>query len=311
MISVTEQGLEEALRFKVKASLSLEYLPAKAISSFDDKTAQFFSSLISGMANSNGGTIFVGVKSLRKSPKNLEPLSNSDTVSWLRMVCKTMIFPEIPDCLVEQIPVDANGKFIIGIQIPNSQMAPHMCVDKRFYRRSDTKTSLMEEYEIRDLYTKGKRPEIELYTVTNTNGIPILSGGKFQKINFYPRFLVKNTGGCVERFYKVELSVPSAINNPTFNNIQDYFSRFEDGASIYSFTGKNVLFQGEIASVVEPNFVVEEKTYNAFETGEIILKFFYSTGVETKTFHCKELLLYRNKKIEHDDFAEIHQIMNN
>ena len=75
MISVTEQGLEEALRFKVKASLSLEYLPAKAISSFDDKTAQFFSSLISGMANSNGGTIFVGVKSLRKSPKNLEPLS--------------------------------------------------------------------------------------------------------------------------------------------------------------------------------------------------------------------------------------------
>ncbi len=302
MITITQQGLEEAFRFKVKASLSLEYIPAKAIKSCDEKTALFFSTLVSSMANANGGIVFVGVLAQRKMPKTIECLHNEELVSWLRLICQTQIFPEIPECIIEKIPVSEDG-FVIGIQIPNSHLAPHMCVDKRFYKRSDNKSVLLEEYEIRDLYTKGKRSEIELFSVTNTGGIPTMSGGKFEKVNFYPRFLVKNTGGCAERFYKVELSVPSAINNPNFNTMSEKFSRFEDGNSIYSFVGKNILFQGEIASIAEPNFVLDETSYNTFENGEIVLKFFFSSGVQVKTFRCKELLLYRNKQIELKDFA--------
>ena len=132
-----------------------------------------------------------------------------------------------------------------------------------------------------------------------------MAGGKFQKINFYPRFLVKNTGNSVERFYKIELSVPSAINNPNFNTMSENFSRFEDGNTIYSFSGKTILFQGEIASVVEPNFVVDEQSYKTFEDGEITLRVFFSSGVQAKSFHCKELLLYRNKQIEYKDFSAV------
>lgn len=303
MISITQQGLEEAFRFKIKASLSLEYLSAKTVAVRNEKSELFFSSLISSMANANGGTIFIGVATARKSPKSIEPLTDSNVIDWLQMICKTQIFPEIPNCLIEKITVSEKDEFVIGIQIPDSHLAPHMCADKRFYKRSENKAVLLEEYEIRDLYTKGKRPEIELFSVTNVGGIPTMSGGKFEKVNFYPRFLVKNTGGCVERFYKVELSVPSAINNPNFNTMADNFSRFEDGNSVYSFVGKNMLFQGEIASIVEPNFIVDETSYNAFENGEITLKFYYSSGVQTKSFHCKELLLYRNKQIERKDFS--------
>lgn len=303
MVSITQQGLEEVFRFKVKASLTLEYIPAKAVSVCNDKSALYFATMISSMANANGGTIFVGVASQRKIPKTIEPLSTSDVVSWLRMVCKTQIFPEIQGCVVEKIIVSDSNQFVIGIQVPNSHQAPHMCSDSRFYKRSEQKAVVMEEYEIRDLYTKGKRPELELFSVTNTGGIPLMSGGKFSTINFYPRFLVKNTGGSVERFYKVELSVPTAINNPNFNTMAEKFSRFDDGSSVYCFVGKQVLFQGEIASVVEPNIVVEESTFSAFEQGEIVLKFFYSSGVQTKIFRCKELLLYRNKQIEQSDFA--------
>ena len=303
MISATVQGLEEIFRFKVKASLTLEYLPAKAVSVCNEKNALLFSTLIASMANSNGGTIFIGIHASRKTPRTIEPIPNDDAISWLRMVCKTEIAPEIPDCIIEKIVVNEQGGYIIGIQVPNSHKAPHISGDKRFYRRSDTKTLLLEEYEIRDLYTKGKRPEIEFFSVTNNGGIPIMAGGKFQKINFYPRFLIKNIGNGVERFYKIELSVPSAINNPNFNTMSENFSRFEDGNTIYSFTGKNLLFQGEIASVVEPNFVVDELSYKAFDDGEITIRIFFSSGVQTKSFHCKELLLYRNKQIEFKDFS--------
>ncbi|MCQ2959003.1 MAG: ATP-binding protein [Bacteroidales bacterium] len=304
MISVTQQGLEDVLRYKLKASLSVEYLSAKSVAVCDEKSALFFSMLISSMANANGGVIFIGVSSSRKNPKNIEPINNKDVVSWLKMVCQTQIYPEIPDCVISTIEVSEKGEFVIGIQIPNSHLAPHMCADRRFYKRSETKAVLLEEYEIRDLYTKGKRPEIELFSVTNTGGIPTLSGGKFERVNFYPRFLVKNTGGSVERFYKVELSIPSQINNPNFNMMADNFSRFEDGCTIYSFVGKTILFQGEIASVVEPNIIVEDSTYECFENGEIVLKFFYSSGIQTKSFRCKELFLYRNKQIEKKDFSQ-------
>lgn len=281
----------------------MEYVSAKAISALDDKTALYFSTLLSSMANANGGFVFVGVHSQRKIPKTIEPLHREECVAWLRMVCDTQIFPAIPNCVIDKITVSEDNGFVVGIQVPNSHLAPHMNADRRFYKRSETKAVLMEEYEIRDLYTKGKRPEIELFSVTNTGGIPTLSGGKFSKVNFYPRFLVKNTGGSVERFYKVELSVPTSINNPNFNTMSENFSRFDDGNSVYSFVGKQILFQGEIASIVEPNFVVEESTYGIFENGEIVLKFYYSSGVQTKIFRCKELLLYRNKQIERSDFA--------
>ena len=309
MITITQQGLEEALRYKVKASLTLEYLSAKTLATRNDKAALFFASLISSMANANGGVIFIGVVASRRIPRHVEQITDNESVSWLQMICQTQISPEIPNCLIQKIVVSETNGFVIGISVPNSHVAPHMSGDNRFYKRSECKTVLLEEYEIRDLYTKGKRAQIELFSVTNTGGIPILSGGKFQKVNFYPRFLVKNTGGCVERFYKVELSVPSVLNNPNFNAIQDSFSRFEDGNSIYSFQGKSALFQGEIASIIEPNFVVDANSYATFEQGEIILRFFYSSGVQTKVFHCKELLLYRNKQIESQDFAVNQQVL--
>lgn len=303
MVSITQHGLEEVFQYKLKASLTLEYVPAKAIVLNDEKSAFFFTTLISSMANANGGIIFVGVSSQRKIPKNIEPLHNEELISWLRFICDINISPKVPDCIIEKIVVSADNGFVIGIQVPNSHLAPHMNGDHRFYKRSETRAQLMEEYEIRDLYAKGKRPEIELYSVTNTGGIPIMAGGKFSKVNFYPRILVKNTGGSLERFYKVELSIPTSINNSNFKVMSENFSRFDNGYSIYSFVGKSILFQGEIASIVEPNLVVEERTYSDFENGEITLKFYYSSGVQTKIFRCKELLLYRNKQIERQDFT--------
>ena len=69
MVSITQQGLEEVFQFKLKASLTMEYVSAKAISALDDKTALYFSTLLSSMANANGGFVFVGVHSQRKIPK--------------------------------------------------------------------------------------------------------------------------------------------------------------------------------------------------------------------------------------------------
>jgi len=302
MIQINEHGLEHIFKFKCKESNSLEYLSAKELAVCDDKRELFFSMLISAMANSQGGVIGSMVHATRKLPRTIEPITNPDAFDWLTHVCNTAIKPIIPNLLIRKIPV-SHTQYIIGVQVPNSSKAPHMCIDNRYYKRANLNQIMLEEYEVRDLYTKGKRSELELYSVMNTNGIPIMSGGKFQHINFYPRFLIKNTGHTVERFFKAELRVPSQINNPNFDSLQNHFSRFEDGHSVFSISHKTPFFQNELATVAEANFVVDAQNYDVFEHGEITVTLFFSSGIETKIFRCKELLLYKNKQIELSDFA--------
>jgi hypothetical protein len=308
MIQLNEIGIEHIFSFKTKESNALEYLSAKEIAVCDEKRELFFSMLISAMANSTGGTIFIGIHAIRKIPKNIEPITNEKAVEWLTHICNTSISPIIPNLNIQKIFVSPSN-YIIGIHVPNSSKAPHMCIDKRFYKRTNLTQTVLEEYEIRDLYTKSKRSEIELYSIMNTNGIPMLSGGKFQYINFYPRFLIKNTGTTVERFFKVEIWVPSQINNPNFDSLQNHFSRFEDGHSVFSITHKTPFFQNEIATVAEANFIVDSHNFDAFEHGEITIKLFFSNGIETKIFRCKELLLYKKKQLELSDFAHAQTVI--
>lgn len=304
MLQATQSGLEDAFRFKLKASLTVEYIPLRSLVDRSEKAAFFLTTLVASMANAAGGIIFVGVQAKRKIPQTVTPIEDSEFAAWMQHVCASDISPAIPGLIIHSIPVSDSGASVIGIQIPESSAAPHMSSDYRYYRRVANKVTLMEEYEIRDLYIKGSRPDIDIYTVTNTEGIPLMSGGKIQKLNFYPRFLVKNIGSCVEQYYKVELSIPSAINNASFNTIQDYFSRFEDGCTVYAVTGKTPLFQNEIATVIEPNLVVDASNFQQFSQGEITLKFYFSTGVRTKIFHAVELLLYRKKQLKIEDFAQ-------
>ncbi len=302
--------VEQIFEYRVKESLTVEYLSAKEIEKLDEKRALFFSQLITSMANANGGQIFIGISASRKIARKLEPIQKADAVEWLKLICKTRILPEIKDVRVEKILVSEQGDFIIGISVPNSFKSPHMAEDNRFYKRVGVKTELMEEYEIRDLYQKSKRPEIDIYSILNTSGIPQLNAGKFEKVNFYPRFLLKNISSAIEKFYKVELIIPSSIHNPNFDTLQDYFDRFEDGNTIFSISQTKPLFQNEIATVAEGHFIVDANSYKDFENGELVVKVFYSSGVQTRTFNLKETFLFKNNQLELDDFSQEQQILN-
>ncbi|MDR0941764.1 MAG: hypothetical protein LBM68_06010, partial [Bacteroidales bacterium] len=136
-----------------------------------------------------------------------------------------------------------------------------------------------------------------------TNGIPITAGGKFNYVNFYPRFSVKNTSACVERFFKVEISLPTALVNTNFDSLQNHFSRFENGYSIFSIFHKSPLFQNELANVAEAHLILNAQNYSTFSEGEIGITLFFSAGTHTHTYKCKELLLFKNKQLELSDFT--------
>ncbi|MFO7868175.1 MAG: ATP-binding protein [Bacteroidales bacterium] len=303
MISLNQKGIDHIFNFRIKESINVEYLGAREVEVCNEKRALFFSQLISAMANANGGVIFIGIHATRKIPRSLQALTDETVLEWLETVCATHIYPHISNVVIQKIEVSEDGRFCVGISVPDSHKAPHMAEDKRFYKRVGIKTESMEEYEIRDLYTKSKRSEIEVYAILNTGGIPHMENGKFARINFYPKFLVKNVSSAVEKFYKVEIAIPSHIHNPNFDALQDYFSRFEDGYTVFSIPQKNPLFQHEIATVAEAHFVVDARSYEAFAYGELLVTVFYSNGIETRNFSLKETFLYKKVKIEKEDFT--------
>lgn len=309
MIALNQTGVEQIFEFRIKEGVSVEYLAARELPACDEKRALFFSQHITAMANATGGVIFIGIHATRKIPRSLQPIKVEHALTWLQTICKTHISPEIPNLAIQKIVVSEQGDSIIGISVPNSHKAPHMAEDKRFYKRIGCKIEIMEEFEIRDLYLKSKRPELEIYSILNTGGIPHMENGKFARMNFYPRFLLKNTSSSIEKFYKIEISIPSQIHNPNFDSLQNHFNRFDDGNTIFTITQNNPLYQNEIATVAEGHFIIDAESYNAFADGELIIKVFYSSGVQTRHYNLKETFLYKNKQLEKDDFLQEKKIL--
>lgn len=299
------QDIERLIEFKEAESHRLAYGKVADLDLNSPKKIENFSILISSIANANGGYILYGIDSNRKKAKSITPIdSNLVNRDQIIYAIESAVSPEIEDLEVYSIATpDDESKCIFCIKISNSANAPHMASDNRFYKRIDNKAHLMHEYEIREMYHRSKKPDIDLFGILNTSGIPTLMQGKFELVNFYPRFLVKNTSSVIEKDYKIEIFIPSALHNPNFDILQKHFSRMEDDYSVFAVTNESPLYQNELATVVEGNLFVNAENYKYFEGMDIIVKLYFSNGVKTKYYSIKETFLYRNASIQQSDFV--------
>ncbi len=300
------KDIENLIALKVKEDIKTVFKPAKEFDIENDKKLEHLSTIVSAIANTQGGYLFYGIECQRKKASTIDFVKiTNNTIDQLTYQLNTLIHPAIEHleikCLFEE---NNNTNAIISIKIPNSSQAPHMANDRRFYKRTDNKEVLMDEFEIRNMYQRSKESELDIYAILNTNGIPTLENGKFQKVNFYPRFLIKNIGTAIENHYKLELHIPSGIYNPNFTVLQQHFSRLEDSYSVFSISNKSPLFQNELATILDANLIIDKDNFPIFETGEIIIKLYYSNGIKTKQMSLHETFLYQNKQLKAEDFCE-------
>jgi hypothetical protein len=262
------------------------------------------SAIVSSFANTCGGLLFFGITVQRGVAKSFEHVSYDVSLDKLNYTLQSNIYPPIEHACVKSVVSPEIGTGVIAIKIPYSPDAPHMASDKRFYKRYDGKAVVMEEYEIRELYQKSTKPVLDFYAILNTNGVPSMEHGKFARVSFYPRFLVKNIGAAVERLYKVELFIPSGIYNANFTALQKYFCRLEDQYSVFSYSNESPLFQHELATVFEANLVVDKQSFGIFSKNDIIIKLYNSHGIKTKYRHIAQTFLYRNEQLAIGDFID-------
>jgi len=295
---------EEALSFlhsNTKKSKRCIVFSQKEFDACNEKKREKLAIELSAIANSGGGCLIIGLKAVRNIIK--EP-SYINIESFTQFI-ETDIVQSISPCIsynCKKIAMSGNEGIIL-FDIQNSGKAPHMAPDYKFYIKNGVNTVLLEEEELRRFYRQGNTTELDVFAIQNTNGVPILENGKFKTVNFYPRFLIKNISNTVENNFKVELFIPSAINNPNFDVLQRHFSRIEDIYTVYSIQNTSPLFQEELSSIVEAHFFINEFNFNVFKNSDIVIKVYYTNGSKERCFSLHNTFLYKGNTLSFEEFV--------
>ena len=151
---LVSEGSTETLTLEFKGSASL---------SRDSANVNELCKDISAFANSAGGQIVYGVAEDKKTKTFSidEGLSDEKiTREWLDQIISSKIQPRIAGVQIQEIKLKS-GRAIV-IDIPPTQTGPHQAPDLKYYRRFETQSVPMHDYEIRDVARRSSSPVLEV-----------------------------------------------------------------------------------------------------------------------------------------------------
>jgi hypothetical protein len=146
----TESDLQHLVNNNIPEDVHLDYKASDALS---DKKKDDILKDVSAFANSDGGILIYGIAENKTTQtisidNGIEPTKNWK--EWLEQIIDSGISPKIDNLEINAIKLN-NGRFAYTIKISKSPNAPHQSSDKKYYKRSNSKSSPMEHYEIEDI----------------------------------------------------------------------------------------------------------------------------------------------------------------
>ncbi len=155
----------------VTEDLNLEYKSADSLKNDEGRKIEISKDIskdISSMANSAGGIVIYGIKEyndkkMRHLPEKIDPVDgNVINREWLQQIINSAIQPKIENLKIDAIYEEIGpNKVIYVVTIPQSETA-HQAKDHKYYKRYNSISVPMEDYEIRDIMNRNKNPIIEL-----------------------------------------------------------------------------------------------------------------------------------------------------
>jgi predicted HTH transcriptional regulator len=152
---------------QVEENLNLDYKAADALQKTEGKKKDI-SKDVSAMANAAGGIIIYGTKEFdeitkRHLPEKIDPVNRTDiSKEWLEQVINTNVQPKIEGIIITPVTVDdTKGTVVYIVEVPQSTTA-HQANDKKYYKRYNFESVPMEDYEIRDIMSRLKHPDVTL-----------------------------------------------------------------------------------------------------------------------------------------------------
>lgn len=288
---IDENDIHNIIICKLEESISLEFKSALALNLKDDKVKAEFLKDVSAFANSAGGHIVYGIHEKNHRADSLSMIDGTIyTKEMIEQVIQTGIQRKIDGLLVKPVRVSGSiNQSIYVISIPESALAPHMTVDKKFYKRYNFESVQMEEYEVRNLYNRKEKTKLVIDCILLSPHEKIKDGKSYRDL----RFQITNIGKAIERDYKLIIEFNFSgwfLTKDVLTSSKNLnHSRSENG-TVISFFGVSPIFPDEILTIGYIDFGLHEHTkVDTIERGEFIMTLLYTNGVDRMNIKLKDL----------------------
>jgi len=160
--------LNQFISDSVEENIHLDYKGSGSFGKTDGKKAEI-SKDVSAFANSDGGTIIYGVTEFNEAekrhlPEKIDPVDGTQfSKEWLEQVINSTISPRITNIIITpiQIGLPEQNNVIYIVEIPKGLTA-HQAKDKRYYRRFNFESQMMEDWEIKDIINRLTKTNIQI-----------------------------------------------------------------------------------------------------------------------------------------------------
>ncbi|UJB69560.1 ATP-binding protein [Acaryochloris sp. 'Moss Beach'] len=162
----TEEDILSLIANKIEESIDLDYKECRALENTPSKKKEIGKD-VSAFANSAGGTIVYGIKEEGHLPTSIDVGFDPKVISkeWLDQVINSNIKPKVEGVIINPIELLTTkpGKYVYVVNIPQAlSRAPHQASDKRYYKRYNSTSLAIEDYEVRDLFSRQSIPDLFL-----------------------------------------------------------------------------------------------------------------------------------------------------
>lgn len=223
-----QKRIQQYIDDKVQESLTLDYKAAEALQRKDEKRKEITKD-VSAMANSAGGIIIYGVREYKSEdssflPEKIDPIDQSlYTKEWLQQVINT-IRPKLDGVIITPVQVGIDTKTIVYIVEIQQSTTAHQASDYRYYKRYNSLSTPMEDYEIRDVMGRLKTPEFEVsFKIIKNEYDQIYGGNSYGHnlvntpkktrhiIKYSLKVNAKNTSSVVANYINAFFTIPSTL----------------------------------------------------------------------------------------------------
>lgn len=289
----TQADIETIVRNQFEENIHLEFKRGDALKKSDGAKTEIAKD-ISSFANSDGGVLIYGIAEKDNVASAIIPVDGNEfSREWLEQVIRAHVQQSINDLRI--IPIQLNNDLrqtVFIVKIPVSYQAPHMASDGRFYRRHNFMAVRMEEYEVRELYNRKTKTELELIELQ-----PILGGflTMESKYDFYTTLRIINTSKAIEERYKLEIRLPSQFLHGVSAMFRDHPHYIDQGYAVFTIPNKSPLFQGEEVQHTL-TYEIRRHSFASLKEAKLTIRLYYSNGVKETIYNMFDLS--RNDKNE-------------
>ncbi len=291
----TESDIQLLIDNEIEENIYLDFKSAESLGKSDAKKKEL-SKDVAAFANSDGGIIIYGIQEKEHKAFSLSFINGSQyTKEWLEQIINMTIQRHIQGLRIFPIRFDSNfEKTVYVVKIPRSTDTPHMSKDKRFYKRFDFESLMMEEYEVRQLYERKSKSLLQIndystYLFTEEHKD---FDEKLFKFNIIASII--NVGQVSESEYKLNLYFDNFNENVKVSYYREEanFTRFVENNRIKIATSNPItIYPEEKVDAINVTFLIEmDRVIETLKNMNMELRMFYPNGDDKMEIDFEEII---------------------